>query len=953
MAKITKIYTDEPTNYQGYYLDDNGVPVFESLQLGNVSLKAQTDGTVVVTDNTTGIVKSTLEIDRDSEQAVTKVFGEDIIEDSTTAFQPVDTDTVVASTFDEGREQWQMQFDLQADSDRHTIAYRGKSTTGLNNVRVLIYSLTNEDPTNTSVENQYNELIAGTWWMTKNHSWSTRKKREVIDERVKKENTDYTSPYDLVPDGNDYVSIDVDVTFETGKYYRVLVCADNQFDLKGLDNTVADPINGGTQFFLYTERTYQEITKLTGQSTVIQFTPQDVVDFERDHTNTTIIVDNGDEFAVNAVQAINVNGTISIVTSRGSKELYTGINHDNVTITGSSVGNTVGSVVNALNALFQVTPLDLGGDYVSTLPTLAGVSITGNFAEGQDPIGDSIYGVGTSTGQHDGRVWSDETINETGEFYEVKITGKGQFMLGLYSVADGDLTEIENNTGNGHTGYKWANAFYNYGSYIAPWTTYGSNSGLSYGPGWNGATTTQMRYNTIVQDNLLNANPDNPVLFKVGINAQGYIAVYYFDEGRSNEYIMTARSSYTLPEGEYGLMVKLVNGTVQLIELPTRTAVDEATPILTYMYVESNGFDFPLFATAEEANHYDSLNGGGGTSTGVVYPDDSTNTQWFKPTNGFTQNAGSAPTDTSEITYNAIPTSIITPNAFVSTTIEVNEGANFNIPIDPADHDWTTSVVGESWGNLTAGNLTGTAPIVTGDYDANPNDEYTFTITRTAEGSSQGVLTVRVINLTAPVNPITGFSHVAGTTAMIDSDTMDDGSVVHVNNTVADGERFVIEQAYIETNILPNLVASGDQYIIGLHNTASDFTTLEIADFDAAIVWEWESATSHTFKFYRDGSVVQNIVINSLTDAYYDYAIEADGTSAWLIACNVNSIMNEPSPNDGGSFSHTYEVTNTEDTAPLQIHMAALNTTGDISTDDIETITTPAAPRCNYINTLD
>ena len=62
-----------------------------------------------------------------------------------------------------------------------------------------------------------------------------------------------------------------------------------------------------------------------------------------------------------------------------------------------------------------------------------------------------------------------------------------------------------------------------------------------------------------------------------------------------------------------------------------------------------------------------------------------------------------------------------------------------------------------------------------------------------------------------------------------------------------------------------------------------------------------------------------DITVNSMTDAYYDYAIEADGTSAWLIACNVNSIMNEPSPNDGGSFSFSYEVTKLyiEDTAPV------------------------------------
>ena len=72
-------------------------------------------------------------------------------------------------------------------------------------------------------------------------------------------------------------------------------------------------------------------------------------------------------------------------------------------------------------------------------------------------------------------------------------------------------------------------------------------------------------------------------------------------------------------------------------------------------------------------------------------------------------------------------------------------------------------------------------------------------------------------------------------------------------------------------------------------------------------------------------------MINSLTQAFYDYAIEINGTSAWLIACNLNNIMNEASPADGGTFSNTYEATTIEDTAPVKIHMATLNTSGDIS----------------------
>ena len=324
-----------------------------------------------------------------------------------------------------------------------------------------------------------------------------------------------------------------------------MISADNNFEFQGVLGA-PNPF-GGTQFIPYIERSFtgEVEVKVKTEGAKIHTT---ALDFYRDGTNTSIILSDGESFNVNAIKAVEDNGTIQIISVDDNANIcfYKQINHELVTIAGSSPATSITGVINALNSLFAVQPLDLGGDYISTLPTLAGVAITGNFAEGQDPLGDSIYAVGSSTGQHDARVWSDETIDETGEFYEVKIVGKGQFMLGLYSVDDGDLTEINNNSGNGHSGYKWANAFYNYGSYVAPWTTYGSNSGLSYGPGWNGSTTQQMRYNTIVQDNLLNANAANPVLFKVGINAQGYVSVWYYDEGRSNDYILTARSTYTL-----------------------------------------------------------------------------------------------------------------------------------------------------------------------------------------------------------------------------------------------------------------------------------------------------------------------------------------------------------------------------------------------------------------------
>ena len=416
MSKLNKFYTDEPTNFQGYYLNRDGQPVFDSLLIGNVELKAQTDGTVVVTDKVTGVVKTTLEVNRDSEQAITKVFGATIQEDAATAFQPSDIDTVIATDFNVGREQYQMQFDFLADSNRHTIAYRGKSTTGLDNVRVLVYCLTNEDPSGTDEANEFNELISGQWWMTKNHVWSTRKKREVIDERLRKQDTTYVSPFDLVPDVNEYVSIDVDVTFEQGKHYRILVCADNQFDLKGIDNVVPDPINGGTQFFLYTERTYRDFQRVTGVSTTIVFESSDTIDFERDGTNTTITADNGDSFNVNTIKAVqNSNGFIDINTIRGTKVLYQNINHENVTIAGVSAGIDISSVINALNALFTVTQGQLTTAITSPEVDSTGTATTNNnYTNVIDPVGDASFGLGS--GSH-GVVYTDDRINESGEYF--------------------------------------------------------------------------------------------------------------------------------------------------------------------------------------------------------------------------------------------------------------------------------------------------------------------------------------------------------------------------------------------------------------------------------------------------------------------------------------------------------------------------------------------------------
>ena len=324
------------------------------------------------------------------------------------------------------------------------------------------------------------------------------------------------------------------------------------------------------------------------------FDPNQPINFVREATNTSILDDQGGEHGVNGIRAVLADdGTISVIHATSSTDVYTGLNYELVTISGASAGSTVQGVINNLNALFTVSPLSDGGEYAPNFPTLDGVATTNNLAEGIDPVGTPIYAVDGDTSGHGARLWTNETIDELGEFYTVKLTGKGRFILGLYSTNDGDLTELANNTGTPASGLKYGNAFYNYGSYMAPWTNYGSNTSFAYGPGWTGSQDTMMRYNTTVQDAFDNGDP---VLFKVGIMNSGHLGIYYYDDGRSNDWILTARTNYVLPEDQYGLVVKLWDGSIKLYESPERTATDPAAPVLNYRYIESPDGTFPLSA---------------------------------------------------------------------------------------------------------------------------------------------------------------------------------------------------------------------------------------------------------------------------------------------------------------------------------------------------------------------
>ena len=113
---------------------------------------------------------------------------------------------------------------------------------------------------------------------------------------------------------------------------------------------------------------------------------------------------------------------------------------------------------------------------------------------------------------------------------------------------------------------------------------------------------------------------------------------WYYDAGRSNDWILTSRRNIVTSDGNYFLVVKLWDQNNVLVEIPLRTAVDPVAPVLAYRYIESpdGQFYYPLFASADEAAYVDVQNGGTspGSAHAHVFPDEPTGTVWYMPDTG-------------------------------------------------------------------------------------------------------------------------------------------------------------------------------------------------------------------------------------------------------------------------------------------------------------------------------
>ena len=155
----------------------------------------------------------------------------------------------------------------------------------------------------------------------------------------------------------------------------------------------------------------------------------------------------------------------------------------------------------------------------------------------------------------------------------------------------------------------------------------------------------------------------NFITTKVSINILSAESTYNFeikDNGvllyRDKIYCtpqISTNVSHTLNQSKYTEFIGNDSSTQKYVIIGGTASEDVQTPItLNYRYIQgidssisdTEYFYYPLFATQEEANYYDSINGGSGTSHTHTFTDDLSGSTWYMPTNGGTHQGTEAPT---------------------------------------------------------------------------------------------------------------------------------------------------------------------------------------------------------------------------------------------------------------------------------------------------------------------
>ncbi len=438
----------------------------------------------------------------------------------------------------------------------------------------------------------------------------------------------------------------------------------------------------------------------------------ETIDFKLDDTSTSIMLDNGFAYGVNTIKAVDTgDGLITIKSIQGDLEHFIKLDHTNVTLDGDSISGGLNDVINTLNELFTVGAFQsvvISDPYSTMIADVDGVVTTeAGGAQGTAiETGTDEYGA-TTGGYNAGGYKTPETINQAGEYFTFDIRNEGVIGFGLIpsdaDYANGDFngnssyadpSSFCNGPNSGHYGFQFSHWFHP--SPNGPWTNYGANTGYSQREGWSNANFAF----SLSPEGAKWLNGD-VIKMKVGIDENNFIVISYFDESTSL-FVPIARTSYPVPNGlEYHLGIKFGDTTVRMVGLPNIHELEDLAPTMTFRYIESpdGNFEYPLFATEEEANYYDEQNGGTGTSHTHTYADDPTNTTWYMPDTNGVMNGTSAPAADLTLGQSATYTEItsltnadLTPPQFSSSDYTYQEGTNVNLQVNPAGASWSTSV---------------------------------------------------------------------------------------------------------------------------------------------------------------------------------------------------------------------------------------------------------------------
>lgn len=161
------------------------------------------------------------------------------------------------------------------------------------------------------------------------------------------------------------------------------------------------------------------------------------VGFTLDATSTSIIFNNGYQYGVNTIKAVDTgDGLITIKSIEDARVHFTQLDHTMVDIDGLDAVGGLNDVINALNELFTVGAFQqivISDPYSTMIADVDGVDsgYTLEGADAVDPIGDDIFsydGVGYT---NYAGLKSVETIDQAGEYYTFDIRGEGAIGFGL------------------------------------------------------------------------------------------------------------------------------------------------------------------------------------------------------------------------------------------------------------------------------------------------------------------------------------------------------------------------------------------------------------------------------------------------------------------------------------------------------------------------------------------